>query len=69
MLKRLKNAFENTLEFINLKKRIRFLRKELEESKQKEKPYIDKINVLESQLRTYKIINGQLEKELSKKQS
>lgn len=69
MLKRLKNVFENTLEFINLKKRIRFLRKELEESQNKEKPYIDKINVLESQLRTYKIINGQLEKELSKRQS
>lgn len=69
MLKKVKNLFNNVLEYKDLKKRIRFLRKELEESKNKEKPYIDKINVLKSQLRTYKIVNGQLEKELSKKTS
>lgn len=69
MLKKVKNLFNNVLEYKDLKQKIKYLRKELEESKNKEKPYIDKINVLKSQLRTYKIVNGQLEKELSKKTS
>ena len=67
MLKGFKNMFSNVLEYKDLKKTIKILRKELEESKNKEKPYIDKISILKNQVRTYKIINGQLEKELSKK--
>ena len=64
-----RNLLSNTYEFLNLKHEIKYLKKELEESKNKEKPYIDKINSLKSQLRICKIINGQLEKELRKKSS
>lgn len=62
MFKVTKNFFTNTLEFVSLKKQIRHLEKELEESKNKEKPYIDKINSLKSDNRVLKILNTKLEK-------
>lgn len=62
MKMRLKNVFNNVLEFITLKEEIRHLRKELEESKTKEKPYIDKIQLLKSDNRVLKILNTKLEK-------
>lgn len=59
---KVKNLFNNTIEFLTLKQEIRYLRKELEESKNKEKPYIDKINSLKSDNRVLKILNTKLEK-------
>ena len=58
----IKNLFSNTLEFITLKQQIRYLERELEESKSKERPYIDKINCLKSDNRVLKILNTKLEK-------
>lgn len=58
------NFFNNTMDFINLKDEIRYLRKELEESKSKEKPYIDKIQSLKSDNRVLKIINTKNEKKI-----
>jgi chromosome segregation ATPase len=58
------NLFNNTLEFITLKEQIKILSKELEESKSKEKPYIDKINRLKSENRVFKILNTKLEKKV-----
>ena len=59
---KVKNLFNNTLEFFTLKQEIKYLRKELEESKSKEKPYIDKITRLKSDNRVLKILNTKLEK-------
>ena len=67
MLKKVKNLFNNVLEYKDLKHTIKYLRKELEESKQKEKPYIDKITLLENRIRIYRIINEQMENELKMK--
>lgn len=64
MFKGLKNMFTNIIEFINLKKTIKLLRKELEESKQREQPYIDLINKLKSENRVYKIQNTKLKKQI-----
>lgn len=58
------NFFNNTMDFVNLKDEIRYLRKELEESKSKEKPYIDKIQSLKSDNRVLKIINTKNEKKI-----
>lgn len=60
--KKITNFFNNILEFVTLKQEIKYLRKELEESKNKEKPYIDKINRLKSENRILKILNTKLEK-------
>lgn len=60
--KKITNFFNNILEFVTLKQEIKYLRKELEESKNKEKPYIDKINRLKSENRVLKILNTKLEK-------
>ena len=49
--KKIINFFNNILEFVTLKQEIKYLRKELEEFKNKEKPYIDKINKLKSENR------------------
>ena len=62
MCNKFKNLFNNTLEFFTLKQEIKILRKELEESKNKEKPYIDKISSLKSENRVLKILNTKLEK-------
>ena len=62
VLNGIKNLFCNTLDFFTLKKEIRYLRNELEESKNREKPYIDKIQVLKSDNRILKILNTKLEK-------
>lgn len=64
MFKGLKNMFTNIIEFINLKKTIKLLRKELEESKKREQPYIDLINKLKSENRVYKIQNTKLKKQI-----
>lgn len=56
------NLFNNTLNYVSLKQEIRYLKKELEESKAKEKPYIDKIQSLKSDNRVLKILNTKLEK-------
>lgn len=61
---KIKNLFNNTLEFFTLKQEIKILRKELEESKNKEKPYIDKINSLKSDNRVLKILNTKHEKKI-----
>ena len=61
---KIKNLFNNTLEFVTLKQEIKYLRKELEDSKSKEKPYIDKINSLKSDNRVLKILNTKLEKKV-----
>lgn len=58
------NVFNNTLNFVALKKEIKHLEKELEESKAKEKPYIDTIQVLKSDNRVLKIINTKNEKKI-----
>lgn len=58
------NFFNNTMDFINLKDEIRYLKKELEESKSKERPYIDKIQSLKSDNRVLKIINTKNEKKI-----
>lgn len=58
------NFFNNTMDFVNLKDEIRYLKKELEESKSKEKPYIDKIQSLKSDNRVLKIINTKNEKKI-----
>lgn len=58
------NLFNNTLEFITLKEQIRILRRDLEESKRNERPYIDKINKLKSENRVFKILNTKLEKKV-----
>ena len=60
--KKMRNLLDNTLEYTTLKQEIKYLRKELEESKSKEKPYIDKINSLKSDNRVLKILNTKLEK-------
>lgn len=62
MIKGLKTMFTNVLEFIHLKQTIKILRRELDESKHKEQPYIDKINKLKSENRVYKIQNTKLKK-------
>ena len=64
MLEKVKNAFNNTLEFMHLRGTIKILRRELEESKKKEQPYIDKINKLKSENRVYKIQNTKLKKQI-----
>lgn len=64
MFKGLKNMFTNIIEFINLKKTIKLLRKELEEYKKREQPYIDLINKLKSENRVYKIQNTKLKKQI-----
>ena len=64
VFKGIKNLFSNTLEFASLKTQIRYLEKELEESKAKERPYIDKINSLKSDNRVLKILNTKLEKKV-----
>ncbi len=64
MFKGLKNMFTNIIEFINLKNTIKLLRKELEESKKREQPYIDLINKLKSENRVYKIQNTKLKKQI-----
>lgn len=64
MFKGLKNMFTNIIEFVNLKKTIKILRKELEESKQREQPYIDLINKLKSENRILKIQNTKLKKQV-----
>lgn len=64
MKEKIKNVFNNTLDFITLKQEIKYLRKELEESKAKEKPYIDKIQTLKSDIRVLKIINTKNEKKI-----
>lgn len=61
---KIKNLFSNTLQFLTLKQEIKYLTKELEESKNKEKPYIDKINSLKSDNRVLKIINTKHEKKI-----
>lgn len=61
---KIKNLFNNTLEFFTLKQEIKILRKELEESKNKEKPYIDKISSLKSENRILKILNTKHEKKI-----
>ena len=58
------NFFNNTMDFVNLKDEIRYLKKELEESKAKERPYIDKIQSLKSDNRVLKIINTKNEKKI-----
>ena len=58
------NVFNNTLNFVSLKQEIKYLRKELEESQAKEKPYIDKIQNLKSENRVLKIINTKNEKKV-----
>ena len=52
------------VDFIDLKKDIKYLEKELEESRKKERPYINEIQRLRSCNRTSKIIIGQLEKKI-----
>lgn len=64
MCNKFKNLFNNTLEFFTLKQEIKYLKSELEESKKREKPYIDKINVLKSDNRVLKILNTKLEKKI-----
>ena len=58
------NLFDNIVEFIALKSEIKYLRKELEESRLKERPYIDKITKLKSENRILKIINTKNEKKI-----
>lgn len=64
MCSKLKNLFNNTLEFFTLKQEIKYLKNELEESKKREKPYIDKLNRLKSDNRVLKILNTKLEKKV-----
>lgn len=62
VFKKVSNLFNNVLEYTTLKQEIKYLRKELEESKTKERPYIDKITKLQGDNRVLKIINTKLEK-------
>ena len=61
---RIRNLFDNIVEFIALKSEIKYLRKELEESRLKERPYIDKITKLKSENRILKILNTKNEKKI-----
>lgn len=58
------NFFNNTIEFVSLKSEVKILQKELEESKSKEKPYIDMIQRLKSDNRVLKILNTKNEKKI-----
>lgn len=62
MCSKVSNFFNNTIEFISLKSEVNILQKELEESKKKEKPYIDMIQRLKSDNRVLKILNTKSEK-------
>lgn len=63
MSQKVKNLLNNVVEFTALKKEIKHLEKKLEESKQNETPYIDKINQLKGENRSYKIQNTKLKNE------
>lgn len=72
----MKNIFYKVKEFFNklldgatLMAENKYLRKELDESKAKEKPYIDKIQLLKSDLRVMKILNTKLENKAKKLES
>ena len=73
MKNNIKKAFNGVKEKINkildiasLNAEIKYLQHELDESKAKEKPYIDKISVLKSDLRVMKILNTKLENKVKK---
>lgn len=73
MKNNIKKAFNGVKEKINkildiasLNAEIKYLQNELDESKAKEKPYIDKISVLKSDLRVMKILNTKLENKVKK---
>lgn len=56
--------FRKILDRATLKQEIKYLRKENEELKEKEKPYIDKITKLKSELRTTRIQYTKLKKKV-----
>ena len=64
MPNKISNLFNNVIQFTRLKSEIRYLTKELEESRNKEKPYIDKIQKLKSENRVLKILNTKHEKKI-----
>ena len=66
MKDRIKNWLEDLKEFTTLKQTIKILQKEVEESKKREQPYIDMIQKLKSENRTYKIQNTRLKNENAK---
>ena len=73
MKNNIKKAFNGVREKINkfvdivaLNEEVKYLQNELDESKAKEKPYIDKINLLKSDLRVMKILNTKLENKVKK---
>ena len=61
-----KEKMNKILDIASLNAEIKYLQNELEESKSKEKPYIDKISVLKSDLRVMKILNTKLENKVKK---
>lgn len=61
VLKKANEKFNRFKDIVALNSEINYLKKELEESKNKEKPYIDKIQALKSDNRVLKIINAKLE--------
>lgn len=65
-LKRVRTNFNKIIDIATLNSEIIYLKNELEESKNKEKPYIDTIQALRSDNRVLKILNTKLEKKAKK---
>ena len=54
-MNKIKNGFDKILDFASLKMQIKILKKENEELRKKQRPYINKISVLTSQNRKYNL--------------
>lgn len=62
--KKVKEKINKMIDIVSLNLEIDYLTKELEESKKRERPYIDKINQLKSEVRVLRILKTKLEKKV-----
>jgi uncharacterized protein (DUF2132 family) len=66
---KIKEKFNKFLDIASIKSEVKYLRKEVEELRQKEKPYIDKITKLKSEIRVLRIQNTKMKNKLGVKEN
>ena len=65
MINKIKEKFNKLLDLTTLKTELKYLRKENQELRNKERPYIDLVNKLKSENRVLKIQNTKLKKRVN----
>lgn len=69
MKNKIKEKFNKFLDIATIKSEVKYLRKEVEDLKKKEKPYIDKITKLKSEIRVLRIQNTKMKNKLGDKEN